>query len=251
MQLNLSAEFASTQLDFTQLTLNQQNSGPVPAPLPPPSDRIELSDEARRPHGREHGIHKLHQGDRSHQNTPLVNFIRDLLKQLTGAQVNALTPSPAQAAPQQAQPQAPPQQQTDSTSLDAQQSTLSVQGTSFSMDGTITTSDGVKFSFSMDLQMLHASATNQAISFNQGPNGSSFDFAGTSAELTSTSFQFSLSAQLPDGTPASSDGTGTFSLKNDLKELGKAIKPVLQELFKAAGPASGANSADSQFHIAA
>jgi hypothetical protein len=233
MQLTLSTTQTQSRVDFSQLTLNQTAKSAPQQPLPPLNDRIELSDEARRPHDRDHTIRHLRAKEHDQRENPLSNLLKDILGSITGARISNLKNVPTSGTD-------PLQNQ--EIALGAQQVDLSVETANISFGGSITTSDGSKVSFALDLQVMHASASAMAFNLNSNAEGSSFSFAGSAAELTSSSFSFSLSMETPDGAPANGEGTGVFSLKDELKEVRKTLKPLLGELFKEAGMPSAKNS---------
>lgn len=144
-----------------------------------------------------------------------------------------------------------PAQQSTQTSVSAQQASLSFETSSLSIDGSITASDGGKLSFSLDLQMMHASASASSFNLASGSNGYDFSFAGSSAELTSTSFSFSLTAETPGGTPVTGSGLGSFSLKDDLKEVRHALKPLIKEFLKEADMPSDRRGVNQFLHTIA
>jgi len=242
MQLSISTSLQQTQFTYSQLTSNQSASGAAALlPLQLPQDRVELSDDARRPHDREHSVGHVRKTDHDRHDSPQYDLLKNIMEQITAAKVFDLKSAPAAATA--------PQNQL--TSLSAQQASLSVETSSFSIDGSITTSDGAKLSFGLDLQMMHASASASAFSVSSGPDGYNFSFAGSAAELTSTSFSFSLTAELPDGTPATGSGMGNFSLKDDLKEVRQAMKPLIKDFLKDAGLPSDKRSVNQILHAIA
>ncbi|NVN93283.1 MAG: hypothetical protein HXX11_22175 [Desulfuromonadales bacterium] len=233
MQLTLTTSLTQTQVDFSQLTLNQATKSAPQQSTPPSRDRIELSDEARRPHDREHAIHHLRAKEHDQQVNPLSNLLRDILGGITGIQISDLKSVPTGETGQLHH---------QGSTLAAQQASLSVETTGISFGGSITTSDGSKVAFDLDFQVIHASANAAAFNLNSSADGSSFSFAGSAAELSSTSFSFSLSAEVPDGTPINGKGTGTLSLKDERKEVRQTLKPLLNEFFKETGMPSGKDS---------
>jgi hypothetical protein len=208
-------------------------------------DRVELSDEARRQHGREHSIDHVQRAHHELNDKPLADFLKSILEQLTGAQVSDLQNTPAEG---DALVPVPQDQQ---ISISAQQASLSFESNSLSINGSINTFDGAKVSFALDLQVMHASASVSAFNLNSGSNGYEFNFAGSSAELSSTSFSFSLNAETPDGSPASGSGQGNFSLKEDLKEVRHILKPLLKEFLHDAGRPSDRRSVNQLLHAIA
>ncbi|MFZ4855073.1 MAG: hypothetical protein ACOYL3_01635 [Desulfuromonadaceae bacterium] len=235
MQLNINTSQQQLQFNYTQSNLNQSAKyvGPQPQTVPL-QDRIELSDDSRRPRDAEHAVERMRKGHHDRDSNPLFNFLKDILEKISGAQVNELKGAPPVS--DIPVPVLPAQSQT--ATIAAEQSSLSVETSSISIGGSITTRDGVKFSFALDLQMIHASASSSTFNLSNGPGGYDFNFAGSSAELTSTGFNFSLTAELPDGTSGTANGLGNFSLKEDLKEVQHALKPYLKAFFKDSGMSS-------------
>ncbi len=246
MQLTISTSSQQSQLDFSQLSFNQQgNSGSLPSLPVQSKDRVELSDEARRPQDREHSLGHVRRVHHDRNDNPQADFLKGILEQLTGAQVSDLQNAPAAGDASAAVPQG------QQTSLSAQQASLSVENNSLSINGSINTSDGAKVSFALDLQIMHASASAGSFNLNSDPNGYEFNFAGSSAELSSTSFNFSLNAETPDGTIASSSGQGNFSLKDELKEVRQVLKPLLKDFLHDAGMPSDRRSVSQLLHAIA
>lgn len=233
MQMTITSSFQQSQLDYSQRTLTQSiSAASLQVPPPPPQDRIEFSEEARRHNNEGHSIDNVKKTPHDRKDNQILNFLKTVVEQISGAQIDDLQqltadgtiPVPA-AANQQ-------------SSISAQQAGLSFENSSISISGSIVTSDGAKLSFDLDLQVLHASADGSAFSLTGGPGGYDFSFAGSSAELTSTSFSFSLTAETPAGTSAAGSGVGRFSLKDDLKEVRQTLKPMLKDFMKDAGMAS-------------
>jgi len=257
MQLSISTSLQQTQLDVRQVTFNQSQTATQPqlSPPPPVQDSIELSDEARRPRDREHSVGNVRSAQQERGGNPLFDLLKGILEQLTGARVSSIQGAPVgDAAPPTSPDQAPAPATTplgQQSSFSAQQASLSFESSSLSIGGSITTADGAKLSFALDLQMMHASASASAFNLSSDQNGQNFSFAGTAAELSSTSFSFSLTADLPDGTPATGSGLGTFNLKDDLKEVRHALKPLIKEFLKDNGMPSDRNSVNQLLHTIA
>jgi hypothetical protein len=246
MQLTISTSLQQSQLDYSQFSFSQQvNGGPLPSLTLQSVDRVELSDKARRPQDGEHSIDHVRRGHSDQNEDPLADFLKNVLEQLTGAQVGNLQNAPVAG---ETSTTAPRDQQ---TSLAAQQSIVSLNGNSLSIDGSINTSDGAKVSFALNLQILNASASTTVYTGISGSNGFEFNFAGSSAELSSTSFSFSLTSETPDGTSASGSGQGRFSLKDELKEVGHVMKPLLKEFLHDAGMPSDKHSVSQLLHAIA
>ncbi|RQW82520.1 MAG: hypothetical protein EHM79_18165 [Geobacter sp.] len=246
MQLSVNTSLQQSQLDFSQFTVNQVASNSSSASLPSsPRDRIELSDEARRPRAREHSVDHLQRAHHERNDNPLADFLNGVIEQLTGAQVKDLQNVPAEGGALATVPQ------DQQTSTSAQQANLSFEITSLSVNGSINTSDGAKVSFALDLRIMHASASASVFNLNSGPNGYEFNFAGSSAELTSTSFSFSLTSETPDGTLEIGSGQGNFSLKDELKEIRHVLKPLVKEFLHDTGMPSDRRSVNRLLHAIA
>jgi hypothetical protein len=246
MQLSLNTSLQQSQLDFSQFTFNQVANNGSSASLPTsPHDRVELSDEAKRPQHGEHSIDHVRRAHQDRNDNPQADFLKGILEQLTGAQVSDLQNAPAAGDASAVVPQ------DQQASVSAQQASLSFESNSLSIKGSINTSDGAKVSFALDLQIMHASASAGSITLNSDPNGYEFNFAGSSAELSSTSFSFSLNAETPDGTSANSTGQGNFSLKDGLKEVRQVLKPLLKDFLHDAGMPSDRRSVSQLLHAIA
>jgi hypothetical protein len=246
MQMSISTSFQQSQLDFSQLAFSQSEySGPAPSLPSPQQDRVELSDQARRPRDREHSVDHVRGTQHERTGNPLGDFLKNILEQLTGAQVNDLQNAPIADEP------STPVPQDQQTSIAAQQASVSLESNSLSISGSINTSDGAKVSFALDLQILHASASTSAFTLSNGQNGYEFNFVGSSAELSNTSFSFSLTSETPDGALASGSGQGSFSLKDELKEVRHVLKPLLKGFLNDAGMPSDRRSFSQLLHAIA
>ena len=243
MQLTITSSLQQTQFQYSQFTASQSSTSVVP--MPPPQDRIELSDDARRPHNEEHSVGHVQKALHNRKDNPLFDFLKNVLGQITGAQINELKNLPAVDALSAIAPQGL------QTSISAQQSSVSFETSSFSIDGSIATSDGTKLSFALDLQIMQASASVSSFNANSGPDGYNFSFDGSLAELYSTSFSFSFTAETSDGTPATGKGLGTFSLKDELKEVRHALKPLIKDFLKDSGMPSDKSSINQLLHTIA
>lgn len=230
MQLSITASLQQTQFSSSQLLLGQSVTTTAPQSAASPGDQVEISDEARHPRNGEHRAEGVARGHFGRHDTQFFSFLKGMLEQITGAQVNVIQGASAATAPA-----APTAAQDSQTSVSAQEASVSFETSSLSVDGTITTADGANLAFSLDMQVTHASATADAISLSSGQNGYNFSFAGSAAELFSSDFSFSLTAVAPDGTSSTGNGSGTFSLKDDLKEVRHILKPLLKEFLKDAG----------------
>lgn len=228
MQLSITTSLQQTQLDYSQLSFSQSSYGMPQQQLQPPLDQIELSDEARHRHKDGQHVNRVHHGQQKNNDNPVFGLLKNIIEQITGARIDNL-----QKQPQDGKTSAP--LSGDSSSFSGQQASLTIESKSLSIAGSLTTSDGATVSFALDLQIEHANASAVALNSSSGPAGYNFNFAGSSLDLTSTSFSFSLTAEQPDGTANTGNGFGVFSLKDDLKEIRQAMKPLLKEFMKESG----------------
>jgi len=95
MQLNIITSQQQLQFSYIQSNLNQsaKNSDPQ-LQIPILKDRIEFSDDARRPRDTEHGVERMHKGQQDQNSNPLFNFLKEILEKITGTQVNELKNAP-------------------------------------------------------------------------------------------------------------------------------------------------------------
>lgn len=247
MELSLSTTLQQSRLEFSQLTFNSTASS---APQEPKRihhrDRMEFSPEARRHHGRDMTVEHSRHAQAQTDSPSLNDFLSSMISQLTGARVDNLQDTNPEVDRTMAEP-SPSQQLSGS----AQQTSLSLNSSSLSIAGTINTSDGTRLSFALDLHIMHASASTAAFSVTAGPEGTEFSFAGSAAELTGTSFSFSLSTETPDGTMATGIGLGTFSLKDELKEIRQTLKPLVKDFLDNSGMPSDRRSVNQLLHALA
>ena len=183
-------------------------------------DHVEVSDEAQES-SRTKGRHGHPKPD------SMMDLLKGILTRLTGSKVEEVTPTPEGAAPGAPQPP---------LAAGYQQSSLTTESLSLSLNGTIATKDGKQLGFSLSLQHDHASLTSQTAQVQTGKDGLSLSFSGTSAELSSTSFSFTLSSSA-DSRPAG--GKGSFQLNDEVSTVAKQLKPLLKEFMKATGMNGG------------
>lgn len=226
--MKVTSSTSSTQLTMvqqvaeTQLTaVNQQSAMPTPA-----GDRLEISEEARTRARKGGAARQLDQlGD--HASQQMIAFLRDLMKLLSGREVENLELLPDAEGEEGGLPTPQPQSgMLPATAGAMQQTSLSVEQQSLSFSGSITSADGREVAFALDFQFTHASLASQSLAFQGGPEGSSFSFAGTSAELFSTSFSFSFAAT--DTGADGGRGIGRFNVGDDLAKIGKMMRSALK-----------------------
>lgn len=231
MQLTVNQSLSNLQFDFRLLTNGTESGKGSSQFTPMTGDRIELSDDSRRFRESGSAVSKLHPNEDGRGDAQFMDFLHNILREVTGSSIRDL------------QTYRGKQDRHDSTAqfsgLDAQQSTIAVESTNISIGGTIQTADGAELSFSLDLQVTHASFKSEMLSLDNGPNGYQLSYAGAAAELTSTSFTFSLAAASTEDDSSGVSGIGSFSLRDGLKELRHVLKPLAKNLFSDAGNSSG------------
>jgi len=193
-------------------------------------DRLDISDEARAHSRKGRAAHRLQEAHEDQGNRKLIEFLRDLVQALTGSDVKDLLTLPDMAEDAERFPYFPPGRQPSpqpTLAGELQQTSVSIEQQSFAFNGTVKTADGQELAFSLELQYTHASFSSQSASFQSGPAGSIFSFAGTAAELTSTSFSFTLAAT--DQEAEGAQGLGRFNLHEELSAVGKALKPLVND----------------------
>lgn len=227
MELNISTSIAHSRLDFNRISFSQSATSQGADSPPARGDRVELSTEATT-RGEETSLKHLRQTHREQSTEVQAAFLKEVLQQLTGAKITDLNDLPGTDSPQ---PSSIPAQE---QSFALEQENLSLESSSLFIGGTINTSDGKKLSFSLDLQILKASAVSNQLNFNTNADGYEFSFNGSSSELTSSSFSFSLNYESAEGI-AGGRGLGAFALKDDLKEISRAVKPMVKDYLHDAG----------------
>lgn len=118
----------------------------------------------------------------------------------------------------------------------SEQALESSRSLSLSLGGTISTRDGKEVGFNIDLQYDHAALDAQSALVEAGSEGISFSYAGVAAELTSTSFSFTMSAA-GDSDPRG--GKGSLHLNDEVSSIGKELKPLAKEFMDATGMRGG------------
>lgn len=231
--MQISVTGTSNQLGISsqniETTITSQQSPPLKQVIPA-KDHLNISEEAKESSHKGHATHGLHGRNDNFVSRELISFLSDLLQALSGNEVGDL-----QVIPDASETEDNPLQSSQSlapvpiqiSSGEMQQTSLSMESKSLSFSGMVKSKDGNELAFSLELHVTNASFSNQFFSFQTGTDGSSFNFAGTAAELTSTSFSFSLASS--DPTTEGARGKGKFHLNDELSAIGKAIKPVLKE----------------------
>ena len=182
----------------------------------PSKDQVLVSDQAL------DSFQKLGQNSDQKPATVL-ELLKDVLGLLTGKDVTDVQTPAADESAANSQP---------ALGVGYQETTLSTESMSLSLTGTIATKDGKQLGYSLSLQYDHASYASQSAQLQTGGDGLSLNFAGTSAELTSTSFSFTLSAT-GDDTPTR--GRGSFHLNDQMSQADKQMKPLMKAFLEATG----------------
>ena len=216
MQIN--ATYDATSFSVARQTFDTAFTFRTSTPQAPTSpDLIEVSDEALQ------SSRKLESGIASPKDTTL-QLVRDLLNLISGTDAEDV--------------EAMPDEQTADATIAGsyEEASLSAGHVSLSLSGTVSTKEGKELGFSLDLSYDHVSLAAQTAQFQAGADEISFSYAGTAADLTSTSFAFTMSA--PGDTEATS-GRGAFRLNDDVSRVAKEMKPVVKEFMDAAGIRGG------------
>lgn len=211
--MQISTTYSSTSLSlFAQASQASLSATAQALQAPVPRDQVEVSQQAlesSRKAGRgETGAH-----------TSTLELVSDLLGQVSGGEVEELS-----AAPQ------------GEFAASFRQGSLAAESVSLSVGGTITTKDGKELGFSLELQYDHAKVSAQSASVQAGPEGISLNYEGAAAELTSTSFSFTLTTA---GEGGKSTGKGSFRLNDEVSHVAKELKPLAKEFMDAAGMRGG------------
>jgi len=217
--MQISTAYSSTALSLASQTFEAAFSTSArPSQAPASTDRVQVSDQALE------SSRKLGRNSASVSDDTL-QLLGDVLSLVTGRDVAELqaTPDGEDAAASQ-------------FVLARQEATLSAESVSLSVGGTIATKDGKELEISLDLQYDHASFAEQSTLFQSGPGGFSLRYAGTAAELTSTSFSFTMGTA---GDSAPIGGKGSLHLNDEVSSIGKELKPLAKEFMKATGARGG------------
>ena len=118
----------------------------------------------------------------------------------------------------------------------SEQALESSRSLSLSLGGIMSTRDGKELGFNLDLQYDHATLDAQSALVEAGSGGLSLSYAGIAAELTSTSFSFTMSAA---GDSGPRGGKGSLHLNDEVSSIGKELKPLAKEFMDATGMRGG------------
>lgn len=235
--LSITAEMSSLRYQSTALSLATDIQLPRPTPenttntVPSTAnDVVDISTSAR---DSRHASALEHRGKirNNDKQERQLDLLRDILRQITGEEPDKLVKGDHHRRPLQSpEPQA--------VATDAPVSSLTMNATeseveqfAFSFAGTIATADGKTVAFSMELSVDRASLSNQTLAVANGQNGAlAVNYQGTSAELTSSSFSFTLGTE---GDPI--NGSGQFQVDDALHEISHAARPLLRDALRQSG----------------
>ncbi len=176
----------------------------------PETDSVSLSERGRHRQANEaqasNDDHAAVDGD------PRVNLIRQIIEIITGRRIQVFDPAALQSADSQAvetndtNPTPPPDTPKAAgygVEYDRHESYMESEQTSFSVKGSVTTADGRKISFQLELNMSRQYYEESNVSLRLGDAARKTDplvlnFSGTAAQLSDQRFAFDLNA---DGSP--------------------------------------------------
>lgn len=198
-------------------------------------DRLSLTDEAvriSREGVKPHHMHRNHEGGFTKL---FADFLKEMLNTLTGRDVEHLEPSDDDEGGVNEQPLSTPGPLPAQTSQTAsfQQTTLVYREFNLSLSGTLNTADGKQLAFTLDLQYDNARILSQSAEVRLGTDGAAFSFSGTAAELSSTSFSFTLASI--DSGQEGIKGHGRFNLNHEISAVLKEAKPLIKEFLSESG----------------
>lgn len=211
--MQISTAFSSTSLSlFSQTSQAVLSTAAKPAQAPAARDQVQVSEQA---------LESSRKAARAEAgaNTPTLQLLGDLMGLVSGRDVEEISVLPE-----------------GEVLAGFQQTSLSTESVSLSLSGTISTRDGKELGFSLELQHDQASLAAQSALLESGPEGIALSYAGLAAELTSTSFSFTLSAAGDDG---KAGGKGAFHLNDEVSRVAKELKPMTKEFMEASGLRGG------------
>lgn len=211
--MHISAGYNSTSLSLIgQASQTAVSTTSKTALAPAPKDQVEVSKQALE------SSRKAGRGE-AEALTPALQLLGDLVSLVSGGDLEEISELPA-----------------GEIAAGFQQTSLATESVSLSVGGTISTKDGKELGFAMELQYDHAALDSQAALVETGPGGLSLSYAVVAAELTSTSFSFTMSAT---GDAAPRGGRGSLHLNDEVSSIGKELKPLAKEFMDATGMRGG------------
>jgi len=216
--MQIDASYDATSFSVARQTFETAFTVQASTPQAPTSqDHVEVSDEALASSGKLGTAVPI-------AKDPTLELIRNLLSAISGTDTKAVEATSGELATG------------PSIAGSYEEASLSTGHVSLSLSGTVSTKDGKEVGFSLDLSYDHVSLAAQTAQFQAGADEISFSYAGTAAELTSTSFAFTMSAA---GDTGAISGRGEFRLNDDISRVAKEMKPAVKEFMDAAGIRGG------------
>lgn len=204
-------------------------------------DRLQLSDAGKLAGTQSKQLDLEKQPQAEHSLT--LQIIRRMVKELTGLEFNLFSPEALQGQADevviQEPQQAPAQTDASEAGLVYQQSLayFESQTTTFNAAGTINTQDGQSIDFSVSLSMSRSFylETNLTVQSGAVPKIDPlvFNFEGTAAELSSTTFQFDIDAN------GSLDQIATLKSNSGMLALDKNQDGKINDGSELFGPKTG------------
>lgn len=211
--MQVSTAYSSTSLSLlSQASQAALSTAAKPAQAPAPRDQVQVSDQALE------SSRKVARGEEA-ASAPTLQLLGDLMGLVSGRDVEEISAVPE-----------------GEVFAGFQQTSLSTKSVSFSVGGTVSTRDGKELGFSLELQHDQASLVAQSALVESGSEGISLSYAGLAAELTSTSFSFTLSTA---GDGGKAGGKGVFHLNDEVSRVAKELKPMAKEFMEASGLRGG------------
>jgi len=209
--MQISTAYSSTSLSLLGQT-SQLSTTLKTAQVPASRDQVQVSEQALE------SSRKAGRGE-AQASTPTLQLLGDLVSLVSGQDLEGISELP-----------------TGEIAAGLQQTSIAAESVSLSLGGTISTRDGKELGFNLDLQYDHAALDAQSALVEAGSEGISFSYAGVAAELTSTSFSFTMSAA---GDSGPRGGKGSLHLNDEVSSIGKELKPLAKEFMDATGMRGG------------
>ena len=209
--MQISTAYNSTSLSLLGQT-SQLSTTLKTAQVPASRDQVQVSEQALE------SSRKAGRGE-AQASTPTLQLLGDLVSLVSGQDLEGISELP-----------------TGEIAAGLQQTSIAAESVSLSLGGTISTRDGKELGFNLDLQYDHAALDAQSALVEAGSEGISFSYAGVAAELTSTSFSFTMSAA---GDSGPRGGKGSLHLNDEVSSIGKELKPLAKEFMDATGMRGG------------
>jgi hypothetical protein len=200
--MEISTSYISVSLSYAGFASATSLAVPDATTPAPSGDRIELSDEALQ------SARSLEQRGRG--DAP-VEVVRAALAELTGSDMGGIEVAAV-----------------------ANEATVSTEAASLSVGGTISTKDGKDIGFTLDLQYDRVAYSAQSAAIEIGADGFSIAYGGLAAELTGTSFSFTMA-----GGDGALSGKGMLHLNDEVSRVGKEVKAAAKDFASAADLSGG------------